>query len=82
MAETPDDRTELQPPAEPAPVARKVPYALLAAAGVCVATACAALASFAVSSAGEAQPGEAQREVHKCMQNLPAPCVLESRPGP
>src|SRR5438874_12020989 len=35
---------------------RRLPYALLAAAGVGVATACAALASFAVASGGQAEP--------------------------
>src|SRR3954471_2622864 len=34
-------------------VCRRLPYALLAAAGVGVATACAALASFAVASSGD-----------------------------
>jgi hypothetical protein len=55
MAES-HDRTELHSPTEETPGVKRTPYAVLAAAGVGVATACAALASFIVTSGPEAQP--------------------------
>ncbi|MBP2323710.1 hypothetical protein JOF56_004095 [Kibdelosporangium banguiense] len=71
MADSPD-RTELQPPAEgPVSGARRAPYALLAAAGVGVATACAALASFAVASGDEARTGDNVPPVVTQVNNSP-----------
>ncbi|MET0134494.1 MAG: hypothetical protein ABW215_12995, partial [Kibdelosporangium sp.] len=63
MAESPGepdaDLFEMQEqPADDERSRRRAPYALLAAAGVAVATASAALASFAVTANGEAQTSD------------------------